>query len=658
MTFFGIHALGHVSALGIDEAETARRLFSGESLDRVRLTRLRGGDATVTTFPVWEDLPELPTALAEFRCRNHRLAYAAWLQIETSVLQAKQHYGAHRIGVVIGSSTSGMDATDTAWFQWRQSGELPASYSFHEQYEMVGVARLIGLVAGVTGPTLAVSTACTSGAKAFASAAGLLATGWCDAVIVGGADTLCDLTLSGFNVLDALAPGMTNPFSANREGLNLGEGAALFLLSREPAPVGLLGVGESSDAHHMSAPHPEGIGAEAAMRAALLDACLEPEQIDYLNLHGTGTRLNDHMESLAVARVLPAVACSSTKPLTGHTLGAAGALEAAFCYLTLKQTGDGMAQAPPHIWDGARDGALVTPRLIKVGAPKSRTPAIAMSNSFAFGGNNCSLILAQGPSSSKLSTQPLAVNDAPFGVAVSGWSAWAPGLPDSEAWTTWLRSGKPLPEGSPDEKPACKSVNAMLRRRFGMTTRMVLASALAACEQGDVPAHEVLLIHGSRYGEMAVLVKLLACLEQEASSSPTHFSNSVFNTPAGYFGLATGNCLLTRSISAGPDTFVSCWLEAVSLLTRFPDRPVLLVIADEVVPQPFCAGLSFNAPHAAAFLLRRTDEPGAESLSFERTAEAAPQSDEPAVFQFLRWLVEGKQQLILGTSFGGCQWHR
>lgn len=229
------------------------------------------------------------------------------------------------------------------------------------------------------------------------SAQRLLDMGMCDAVLCGGVDSLCKLTLNGFSALDAVSEQRCNPFSVNRNGINIGEAAVLFLMSKHlgsSQPIALLGSGASSDAHHISAPEPSGRGALQAMNKALRSAGLAPERINYLNLHGTATQHNDAMESLAVNSLFPAgVPCSSTKPMTGHTLGAAGALEAAFCWLSLSRDNTRHA-LPPQVWDGQPDPQL--PALSFVTAAdrlEQRTARCLMSNSFAFGGNNVSLII-------------------------------------------------------------------------------------------------------------------------------------------------------------------------------------------------------------------------------------------------------------------------
>jgi 3-oxoacyl-[acyl-carrier-protein] synthase-1 len=248
---------------------------------------------------------------------------------------------------------------------------------------------------GLTGAAHVISTACSSGAKALASGARLLNAGLADAVIAGGSDVMSELTVAGFSSLDSVSATRCNPLSQNRNGINLGEGAALFLMTRDEGPVRLVGWGETSDAHHMSAPDPTGMGAIRAMQQALAKGGVNADQIDYLNLHGTATVQNDSMESLAVQHVLGgATPVSSTKPLTGHTLAAAGAVEAAFCWMTLTGNSDG--RLPPHWWDGALDAALAPVRIAAPGDSLGRPARYVMSNSFAFGGSNASLLLGAG----------------------------------------------------------------------------------------------------------------------------------------------------------------------------------------------------------------------------------------------------------------------
>ena len=386
-------ALGIVNALGSGADEVWPRLLAGEpSRLRVREDLVPGRRLLVGA--VEGALPAVPAALSAYACRNNAMALAALRQIETPVREALAAHGAARLGVVMGTSTSGVSDAEGAIRHQLLRGGLAPSFDY-AQLEFGGLAAFVADALGARGPAYTLSTACSSGARALASARSLLALGVCDAVVAGAADTLCGLTTNGFTALQAICEGVTNPCSRNRAGLTLGEGAAVFLVLPAPGGVQLLGVGESSEAHHMSAPDPSGSGAEAAMRGALADAGLAPEAIAYLNLHGTGTPLNDAMECLAVERVFgTALPLSSTKPLVGHTLGAAGVMEAAFCWLMLERRADGVLPLLPHCWDGARDPELPPVRLVGKGEGAPAGAAVrVMTNSFGFGGNNCTLVL-------------------------------------------------------------------------------------------------------------------------------------------------------------------------------------------------------------------------------------------------------------------------
>ena len=388
-----LEAVGLATALGAGVARNYARLIAGDLTGLApRPGLLSHGDLLVGAFR--EPLPELPDVHARFRCRNNRLALLALNQIRHAVDSAVSRFGAERVAVVVGTSTSGIDETGAAIGRWITQGSLPPEFSY-EQFEHGGLAQYLALASGAAGPAYTVSTACSSSAKALVSARSLLELDLCDAVIAGGVDTLAPMTARGFSALEAVALERTNPFSRNRRGLNLGEAAALFVMARGPGGIQLAGCGESSDHHHMSAPDPTGGGAERALRAALEDAGAEPAEILYLNLHGTGTPLNDAMESRAVERVLGLdVPCSSTKPLTGHTLGAAGATEIAFCWLVLEHERRGELALPPHVFDGERDSELAAIRLVGPGETvTARGRRLAMSSAFGFGGNNCTVVL-------------------------------------------------------------------------------------------------------------------------------------------------------------------------------------------------------------------------------------------------------------------------
>ncbi len=385
--------MGMVHTLGVDRDAIAPRLFAGDQ-SRFSLRSDLLPDHPVRVGAVVEELPRVPEALAAFASRNNAMAVAALEQIEEPVRDAIARFGPARVGVVMGTSTSGVSDAERAIAHHLETDELAPDFDY-AQLEFGGIGEFVARFLGATGPSYVMSTACSSGARALASARSLIRLGLCDAVVAGAADTLCGLTVGGFSALQALSPELTNPMSVNRRGLTLGEGAAVFLVTGDEGGVQLTGVGESSEAHHMSAPDPEGRGALRAMEGAIADAGATPAEIGYANLHGTGTPLNDSMESMAVHRVLgDAVPCSSTKPLVGHTLGAAGAIEAAFAWEILARSEDGALRLPPHVWDGERDPDCAPIRLARAGEqtePHAR-PRV-LSNSFGFGGNNCTLVL-------------------------------------------------------------------------------------------------------------------------------------------------------------------------------------------------------------------------------------------------------------------------
>ena len=335
----------------------------------------------------------LPAHLARFDCRNHRLADLALRTdgFAEAVACARARLGAARIAVVLGSSTSGVLSTEAAYrARDPATGALPGWFDYAHTHDMGALARFVRTALDLSGPAFVVSAACASSAASFAEAQQLIAAGVCDAAVVGGADSLCRMTLRGFAALELISPDPCRPCAADRAGLSIGEAAGFALLEREPGAGGgglaLLGTGASSDGHHMSAPHPEGAGAAAAMRAALAAAGLAPADIDYVNLHGTGTPANDAMEDAAVRAVFgTATPCSSTKAWSGHALGAAGIMEAAIVALCLRE-----GLMPGCLGIEAADPALGAAILVENRrAPLRR----AMSNSFGFGGINSSLIL-------------------------------------------------------------------------------------------------------------------------------------------------------------------------------------------------------------------------------------------------------------------------
>lgn len=392
MTQTTLTALGICCALGNSKQQVWQNAVSASRAGMQWRNDLLQSAEAVVVGQVSGPLPDISAWPAQFHSRNNQLAALAYQQIATEVETLRQQVGSDRIAVIIGSSTSGIAEGEQAMQHYMQQHSFPAGFEYHMQ-EMVAPADFIAQLAGVSGPCYAISTACSSSARALMSARNLLLADMADAVIVGGVDSLCRLTLNGFKALESVSAGFCQPFSANRDGINIGEGAALFLMQKNQPGIALLGAGASSDAHHMSAPHPQGRGAVAAILQACKNAAISPAQLDYINLHGTATPLNDSMESQALQQLsLTQVAASSSKAMTGHTLGAAGAIEAALCWLTLSPYNNDNFLIP-HCWDEQQDPDL--PELQLVQPKQQHKVAYCLSNSFAFGGNNVALILGK-----------------------------------------------------------------------------------------------------------------------------------------------------------------------------------------------------------------------------------------------------------------------
>ena len=342
------------------------------------------------------DAQRLPTQLRIFDCRNNRLAELALRQdgFFDAVEAAAARLGRRRIGVFVGTSTAGIMQTELAYRERDPvSGALPAAFEYGTTHNSFSVADYIRRRCRLEGPAVAVSSACASSAKVFGAARRMIEAGLIDAALVGGTDSLCLTTLYGFHSLQLSSPTPCRPFDVARDGISIGEAAAFALIERaseqaDGDSILLHGVGESSDAYHMSAPHPEGLGAKLAMQAALNAASLEPADIDYINLHGTGTPSNDRSESQAVTSIFgPTTPCSSTKGATGHALGAAGALEAVISALAIRN----------GLMPGGVQTTRVDPTLTAHYIKENRRAPIrcVLSNSFGFGGTNCSLILGR-----------------------------------------------------------------------------------------------------------------------------------------------------------------------------------------------------------------------------------------------------------------------
>jgi 3-oxoacyl-[acyl-carrier-protein] synthase-1 len=350
-------------------------------------------DTHIGEVPKVDDCP-LPAPLAEYECRNNRLAFLGLQQdgFSTAVDAAIARHVRRRVGILLGTSTAGILQTEQAYRRRDpHTGALPDDFVYRTTHNTYSVADFVRQYFRLEGPAVVVSTACSSSAKVFASAARMLAAGVIDAAILGGVDSLCLTTLYGFNSLELLSPDPCRPFDADRKGLSIGEAAAFVLLERpggslDANAVLLLGTGESSDAYHMSAPHSDGLGARMAMAAALQSAGLQAADIDYINLHGTATPSNDAAEGKAVVALFgDRTPCSSVKGATGHTLGAAGGLEAVISAVALQH-----AFLPGGINTRHLDPSIPIQYLT---ANSDIAPRRILRNSFGFGGTNCSLVL-------------------------------------------------------------------------------------------------------------------------------------------------------------------------------------------------------------------------------------------------------------------------
>ena len=393
MTFY-LSDLGIACSLGSNKKEISKSLFSKTRHPFAKETLLSSGKK-VPVGALNFDLPPMPADLQHLNSRNNRLLKLVLGEISPTISFAQKKD--LRLGIVMATSTSGM-AEGEAGF--KENRNWPKTYNYAQQ-ETASPSLFVSQYLNIPGPAYTVSTACSAGAKSIFAAKRLLEADICDAVICGGVDTLCDLTLNGFDSLDLVSETPCQPFDQNRQGITIGEGAAVFVLSKiplSPCDIQLIGTGESSDAHHISAPDPEGKGATQAINQALQEAQLSPQDISYINLHGTGTQLNDAMEARLVNTLFGiGTPCSSTKSLTGHILGASGAIEAGFLWLMLDQMTSHELPLPPHHGLETVDPNLDAITLVKPGKQsiKPKNLTALMSNSFAFGGSNASIILGK-----------------------------------------------------------------------------------------------------------------------------------------------------------------------------------------------------------------------------------------------------------------------
>lgn len=391
MSFY-ISKPGIICCAGNSIEELWNSVKTGNQSGIVRV-KTEGGEEF---FAAKVDDKKLKAADGRYKMRAIKMEAAALEQIANDIETVKSKYGADRIAVCVGSCDNGNDLSIQGHKEYIKNGSFPKDYSLEIQGADY-VATYISEKYGVTGPSCTFSTACSSSAGAAIKAAELLQADLADAVIVGGVDCASDTVLVGFTALEAVSPEITNPFSKNRQGITLGDGASFFIITKEPLcdsqnEIQLLGWGESSDAYHMTSPDPTGAGAEKAIRRALEKANISAQKVDYINMHGTGTKLNDSMEAKAIDSVFGKykVPVSTTKGITGHTLGAAAALELAICYAAITNQG-----LPVQLWDKEQDPELPSLNIVNPGDENQKKVNICLSNSFGFGGANACLVIGK-----------------------------------------------------------------------------------------------------------------------------------------------------------------------------------------------------------------------------------------------------------------------
>ena len=396
MTKYYLNDMEISCALGSNKENVFDNLMRADvSASEQRIDLISGRSCIEMTLPF--DLLPIPEKFQKYQSKNNQLLHQLFKSIQNTVSIATKKYGKQRIGIVMGTSSSGMKEGEEAYTHYTKNKAWPNTYSY-EQQEVSSLSDFASSFFNVTGPSYTISTACSSATKALASAKRLLEADICDAVIVGGADTICEIIRNGFDSLDLISKERTIPFSKNRKGITLGTGGSVFIMSKNDLlnnnPPFLSGYGETSDACHMSAPNPSGQMPEQAIRVALNMANINDNDIDYINLHGTGSPLNDTMEGQCVERMFTGSIISSTKSLTGHTLGACGAVEAAILWMCFMKSQNENIYLPPHIYDNQPENTKL--RFVKIGQTFPLKKQINMlSNTFAFGGNNASVIISK-----------------------------------------------------------------------------------------------------------------------------------------------------------------------------------------------------------------------------------------------------------------------
>lgn len=606
----------------------------------------------------------LPPALQAWDCRNNRLAWLALNQ--DGFLQAAQaavaRHGATRVAVLMGTSTSSIGASEEAYTRLTPQGQFPPDLARPEVHMLHSLGAFVAQALGALGPCMTVATACSSSAKVFAQAERLIRSGLVDAAVVGGVDSLCHSVLYGFQALGLVSARLCRPFDVARDGINLAEAGGFALLERpdahseaSPAEVYLIGHGESSDAHHMSAPHPQGLGAMRAMQEALARACVKPCDVGYINLHGTGTPKNDAAEAAVVSTLFPpSTRVGSTKGWTGHTLGAAGILEAVICMLALQQ-----GWTPGSLHTEQPDPALgeAFARMLQRDTVAADTE-VAMSNSFGFGGNNCALLFARTLGGAGMSAperapaSPQAHTVPSIDLAVQGIGLWlhdegmgmdapAQAADQSVYLSHWAqacafwRGEAPLGSVSvASARPQARLLPPAERRRAPATVALALEVAEQACQMSGLAPQVMRSVFCSSLGDMAITDYLCTTLaESPEHLSPIKFHHSVHNAAAGYWTIAVCNMQACTAMAAGQHSFAQALLEAASQVVC-EQVPVLLVAYDMPSPGPLAAITGSHALLGLALVLTPPDQAPAGtavmSLSLQ-TGQSPPASTSQAV---------------------------
>jgi 3-oxoacyl-[acyl-carrier-protein] synthase-1 len=518
--------------------------------------------------------------------RQARLAWAAIEGVRTALQACQQRWGSDRIGLLLGTSTGGLQSSEHAIATLNRTGALPLDYSCRDGHAFDAVTRQLAKALHLGGPSAVVSTACSSSTKALAAGKRWLENGIVDAVLVGGVDSLCSLTLMGFASLGILASEPCRPFSERLVGMNVAEGAAWLLLERGAGPVMLLGSGESSDAFQMVAPDPTGTGTRRAIELALQSSGLNSATVGYINAHATGTAANDPVEARVLTELFAHAHVETSKAQTGHQLGAAGATQAAICVGRLTQ------EVPLH----TKDGVPVE---------------VALMNTLAFGGANATLIFGRGPRES--SSQATSPQTTALHAQVERVTLWAPG----HGQTALLSSGP----GAAGARPEAKLLATRERGRASLLTLM-----FAECLGGLAEPEALSLlpvVYGSAFGPVHTTLELL---EQQGRGecSPLRFQASVHNAPAGILSASTRNREFYTSVAGGEHTVAVALLEALCWLHSNPGAPkIAVLVGDEAPPRPLLA--EDYQPMSAGFLLSRAGD-GLGQIRWRASFVSEPES--------------------------------